>query len=105
MIDIHHHLLPGFDDGAQDLDTSIAMARIAAEDGITHVVCTPHANNQYVYDLPAIEGRIEELQRRLDAEGVARVRFSPDVREYPAGQERAGALQREWTRLPAGGDS
>ena len=71
MIDIHHHLLPGFDDGAQDLDTSLAMARIAAEDGITHVVCTPHANNQYTYDLPAIEQRIAELQGRLDGEGVA----------------------------------
>ncbi len=71
MIDIHHHLLPGFDDGAQDLDTSIAMAKIAVEDGITHVVCTPHANNQYVYDLPTVERRIGELQGRLDGEGIA----------------------------------
>ena len=71
MIDIHHHLLPGFDDGAQDMETSLDMARIAVADGITHVVCTPHANNQYNYELGAIKRRIAELQQRIDAEGIA----------------------------------
>ena len=71
MIDIHHHLLSGFDDGAPDLETSIAMARIAAADGITHVVCTPHANNRYEYDLNAIQAKISELQHELDQGGIA----------------------------------
>lgn len=71
MIDIHHHLLPGFDDGAQDMETSLDMARIAVADGITHVVCTPHANNQYNYELGAIKRRIAELQQRIEAEGIA----------------------------------
>ena len=47
MIDIHHHLLSGLDDGATSLDISLEMARIAVAEGITHVVCTPHANAQY----------------------------------------------------------
>jgi protein-tyrosine phosphatase len=42
MIDLHHHLLPGIDDGAPDLDTALAMARIAVADGIHTVACTPH---------------------------------------------------------------
>lgn len=42
MIDIHNHLLPGLDDGAQSLEQALALAQIATEDGITHVVCTPH---------------------------------------------------------------
>ena len=42
MIDLHNHLLPGIDDGAPDLDASLALARIAVQDGITHLVCTPH---------------------------------------------------------------
>lgn len=42
MIDLHNHLLPGIDDGAQDIEASLALARIAVRDGITHLVCTPH---------------------------------------------------------------
>lgn len=71
MIDIHHHLLAGLDDGSTDLETSVAMAKIAAEDGITHVVCTPHANNQYVFEPRVIDAKIAELQQRLEREGVA----------------------------------
>jgi protein-tyrosine phosphatase len=71
MIDIHHHLLWGMDDGASNIDISIAMARIAAADGITHVVCSPHANGQYSFDPQLIAEKVAELQRRLDAENIA----------------------------------
>lgn len=59
------------DDGASSIETSIAMAKMAAEDGITHIVCTPHANGQYVYDPPLIAEKIAELQRMLDREAIA----------------------------------
>ena len=71
MIDIHHHLLWGMDDGASSIETSVAMARIAAADGITHVVCSPHANGQYEYTPDKIAAKIGELQSILDAEGIA----------------------------------
>ena len=71
MIDIHHHLLWDLDDGASSIETSLAMARIAADDGITHVVCSPHANGQYVYDSDIVTAKIDELQRLLDKEQVA----------------------------------
>jgi len=70
MIDIHHHLLWGVDDGAKDFETSVAMAKASAADGVTHVVCTPHANGQYTYD-PAVNAtKVQELQAKLDAERV-----------------------------------
>ena len=40
---------PGLDDGARDLDTSLAMAEMATADGITHIVCTPHASHQFIF--------------------------------------------------------
>lgn len=65
MIDIHHHLLFGLDDGAKDLDTSVAMAEMAAADGITHIVCTPHANSHYRFD-PAVNAeKLEQLRERV----------------------------------------
>src|SRR6202035_5997289 len=67
MIDIHHHLLWDMDDGASSIETSLAMARMAAADGITHVVCSPHANNEYEYEYAVVADKIDEFQRMLDA--------------------------------------
>jgi len=71
MIDIHHHLLWGLDDGASSVETSIAMARGAEEEGITHIVCSPHANGTYAFEPYLISEKIDTLQRLLDREGIA----------------------------------
>lgn len=42
MIDLHAHILFGLDDGASSLEESVNMARMAAADGITGIVATPH---------------------------------------------------------------
>jgi protein-tyrosine phosphatase len=70
MVDLHHHLLPGLDDGSPNLQTSVAMARMAAEDGITHVVATPHANNVYLFNPEDIAERLNALRRALVEDGV-----------------------------------
>lgn len=70
MVDIHHHLLPGLDDGSDSIDTSLAMAKLAADDGITHIVCTPHANGQYNFDPSVNAARMAELEARLAAENI-----------------------------------
>ena len=41
-VDIHCHALPGVDDGAADIETSLVMLRNAAEEGLQQVVLTPH---------------------------------------------------------------
>src|SRR5690625_504577 len=45
MIDIHSHILPGVDDGAKDEQASIDMAKAAVNEGITHIVASPHHKN------------------------------------------------------------
>ena len=42
MIDLHCHLLPGIDDGPSSLEESLALAGLAAHNGITHAIVTPH---------------------------------------------------------------
>ncbi len=71
MIDIHHHLLPGLDDGSVSEANSIEMARMAVDDGITHVVCTPHANHHYGYEPEVVADRIAALERVLARESIA----------------------------------
>lgn len=44
MIDIHTHILPGIDDGAQDIYDTLEMADMAAGIGVTAIVATPHCN-------------------------------------------------------------
>lgn len=42
IIDFHSHVLPGVDDGSSSLEESIAMLQTEAEQGIEHVIATPH---------------------------------------------------------------
>lgn len=42
MIDIHHHLLPGVDDGPRTMEEAAAMCLMAAEEGIEAIIATPH---------------------------------------------------------------
>ncbi|MBP2628348.1 MAG: Protein-tyrosine-phosphatase, partial [Firmicutes bacterium] len=42
MYDLHSHILPNLDDGAKDMDMSLAMLKIAIENGTKGIVATPH---------------------------------------------------------------
>ena len=68
MIDTHNHLIFGVDDGASSIAMSLAMAREAAAEGVTRIVCTPHASDQFPYNKALIEERFAELKDRLEPE-------------------------------------
>lgn len=44
MVDIHCHFLPGLDDGSDNIEESVRMARLAVEGGTKAIIVTPHSN-------------------------------------------------------------
>lgn len=66
MIDIHTHILPGLDDGAEDINESIEMAKAAAADGITGIIATPHhKNGRYNNSSAVVEQQVCRLNEAL----------------------------------------
>lgn len=71
MLDLHCHLLPGIDDGATDLAMAMEMARMAVDDGIRTVACTPHIYpGLYDNDAVGIRRAIESLRREINSVGI-----------------------------------
>ena len=67
MIDLHCHILPGVDDGAENIEASIAMAEQAVSQGITHILCTPHHNNgKYTNPKSEVISLVVSFQAELD---------------------------------------
>jgi protein-tyrosine phosphatase len=85
VIDLHCHLLPSIDDGAKDLETSLAMAHVAVANGIRITACTPHIlPGVYPNTGPAIRSAILELQGELDRAGIPLLLVpGADVHAYP----------------------
>lgn len=70
MVDLHSHILPGLDDGAVDLEASMAFARAAAADGTETIVATPHVSLSYDTPPAAIHDGVESLRAALREAGV-----------------------------------
>lgn len=70
MIDLHSHVLPGIDDGAATIESSVAMARAAAAAGTRTIVATPHVSWTYPNRAETITALSCELGERLEAEHV-----------------------------------
>ncbi|MDB5941684.1 MAG: Tyrosine-protein phosphatase YwqE [Ramlibacter sp.] len=93
MIDLHSHILPGIDDGSKSLEMSLAMARIAVDDGITLMACTPHIYpGLYMNDTDGITAARDQLQTALDEHGIAlKLTTGADVHLVPGLLERMRA--------------
>jgi protein-tyrosine phosphatase len=90
FVDIHCHLLPGIDDGAQSVADSLAMARMAVDDGIRTIICTPHQLGNFGHNCGEdIRRRVLELQTELTKAGLPlQVVAGADVRIEPGMVER-----------------
>lgn len=69
LIDTHCHIIPGVDDGAPDMETSVGMAEIAAADGIVTMVATPHIV-EGLYNGADLSDRLKGLGTLLSDSGI-----------------------------------
>ncbi len=69
--DVHSHFLPGIDDGAPDMEASLALIRSIQEFGYSKVITTPHVMSDYYRNTPEIIlGKLDDVREALEKEGV-----------------------------------
>jgi protein-tyrosine phosphatase len=71
LIDLHSHVLPGVDDGAETLEGSLDILRAAAEAGITQIAATPHVRDDYPTTPETMERGVADLNAAARAAGIA----------------------------------
>ena len=64
MLDIHSHIIPNIDDGSKNIDMSMEMIKIAADDGIDNIIATPHyCTGCYEKNYEYIENYVKYLNK------------------------------------------
>ncbi len=70
-VDIHAHVLPGIDDGPEDLKGSLAMARAASEAGIWTLAATPHLRSDFPnVHIRELSERCAEVSQAIEREQI-----------------------------------
>ena len=102
MIDLHTHILPGLDDGAQSLEDSVAMAHAAVADGIRIVAATPHVRDDYPTTAAEMERGVAAVRQAIAAAGLSlALRTGGEI-----ALDRLGALDPvELSRFGLGGNA
>lgn len=95
MIDIHMHLVPGVDDGAEDFAMAASMLYAAREQGIDGIFATPHSS-AFDDNTSLVQARWETLQQRAtmplwlgceiycQAEDMQRIVKALETGQYPS---------------------
>jgi len=97
IADFHSHILPGVDDGSASVEESIAMLRALSQQGVDHVVLTPHFYARY--DKP--DGFLKKTGRAAQAlkqaagqlDGLPQLSFGAEV-AYFRGMSDCDFLQQ-----------
>lgn len=65
MIDLHCHILPYLDDGARDLEDSLAIARACVAGDVVAVAATPHVRGDHPTMPEQMERQLEQLRQEI----------------------------------------
>lgn len=76
FVDIHSHLLPGIDDGANDIDNSIELIQKMTSYGIKNLITTPHVlGDVYPNSSALILDKLALVKRELINRGINDVKI------------------------------
>lgn len=70
MIDLHSHILPGFDDGVRTPEEARELARAAFADGVRAIAATPHVRDDYPTRAEEMERGVALLRADLAEQGI-----------------------------------
>ena len=102
MIDLHSHILPGLDDGSRTVQDARALARRAAEDGVTAIAATPHVRSDYPTRPEEMERGVLQASARTSSSRASTVTLMPNVSAYMgSGAPNGVALVHESDVPPA----
>lgn len=95
FVDIHSHLLPGIDDGAKDIDTSIALILKMVSYGIKNFITTPHVlGNVYPNSTAVIKEKLTVVQKELEKREIKGISIQAAA-EYMLDEEFSALLEQK----------
>lgn len=101
MIDLHCHVLPAIDDGPRTMEETLALARVAAEQGTTRLVATPHVSPRYPTSAQEMLAGVSEVNAALRSAGVA-LEVLPGAEIAPLSLHRLDGEELTGLRLGGG---
>lgn len=85
LVDLHSHILPGIDDGAQTMADALALLQLAEQQGVVLQVLTPHIHfGRYNNDQARLAARFAELAQEVAYTDLTiQLRLAAEVRIDP----------------------
>jgi len=85
MFDLHTHILAAIDDGARTIGDSIDLIKQSVDNGVTHIMATPHLNiGTFDNSLSGIELVFRELCEKMETLDISvSLAFAAEVRICP----------------------
>ena len=94
FVDIHSHLLPGIDDGAKNIETSIALITKMRSYGIKNIITTPHVlGDLYQNSSDTIKDKLREVQEELQRKNITDVTINAAA-EYMMDEQFSELLEK-----------
>jgi len=94
FVDIHSHLLPGIDDGAKDLDASIALIEKMSSYGIKNFITTPHILGDVYPNTPEIiKSKLKEVKDELLRRNITDVKIDAAA-EYMMDEQFSAIIEK-----------
>ena len=95
FVDMHSHLLPGIDDGAKNLDTSIALILKMRSYGIKNIITTPHVlGDVYPNSSNTIKEKLAEVQQELQKRNITDITIKAAA-EYMLDEQFSKLLEND----------